>query len=270
MLRSTTGGIKYGLKLDLNVSNYYDFNELVVYIHNQSENPTNLRNKGYRIYTGSVSYFEIDRIFDEKLTLPFNDCFKNVSFFNENKTLINFLEDSRTRYSQVECIRYCRRLYLLEESKCNCAKSLDDISDCEHGIYKECYDKYLSSFQSRNVFKLCSKYCPLECDSFRYFISVHDQKLPVSGVINYNLTSFNMFETFEKMQREFVSINVYFLELHYTNIKQLAKTEKFDLISKIGGILGLFLGMSFLSFIEFIDLFLQIIFIFISYLKSKF
>lgn len=54
---------------------------------------------------------------------------------------------------------------------------------------------------------------------------------------------------------------VFILKILNIQIRQEIKTTIIDLISNIGGLLGLFLGMSFLSFFEFLELFAQIIWI---------
>ncbi len=45
-------------------------------------------------------------------------------------------------------------------------------------------------------------------------------------------------------------------------IDQIPKMNSFDFISNLGGNFGLFIGISFLSFAEFIELFIEIILIF--------
>ena len=63
----------------------------------------------------------------------------------------------------------------------------------------------------------------------------------------------------EQINRNFAYITVYYKELKYALITQEPKTEIFNFISNIGGILGLFLGISFLSFIEILEMFLEVI-----------
>ena len=55
-----------------------------------------------------------------------------------------------------------------------------------------------------------------------------------------------------------LSLNIYFEQLSYTEISQNAKTELVDLVSNIGGLLGLFIGTSFLSFVEIIEIFIEV------------
>jgi hypothetical protein len=57
----------------------------------------------------------------------------------------------------------------------------------------------------------------------------------------------------------YVFFNVYYGNLQYTVIDQIAQMNGFDLISNIGGNLGLFIGISFLSFAELIELLVEIL-----------
>jgi hypothetical protein len=54
-------------------------------------------------------------------------------------------------------------------------------------------------------------------------------------------------------------LNVYYDKLSYIQISKDAKIEIVDLVSGIGGLLGLFLGMSFLSFAEFLEMIVETI-----------
>ena len=121
----------------------------------------------------------------------------------------------------------------------------------------------MSDFQNSNVIKICSQYCPLECDSISYSISTNSEQFPFTGSFS-NLTSFEYqkFLSYEEVQKYYVSIRAYFPELKYTLINQQPKVEVFDLVSSVGGTLGLFLGISFLSFVEIIELLIEIAFIF--------
>jgi len=58
------------------------------------------------------------------------------------------------------------------------------------------------------------------------------------------------FETNTNFSRNFYSINVYYNNLKYTYISQSPKLELFGLISNLGGLFSLFLGLSFVSLID--------------------
>ena len=59
---------------------------------------------------------------------------------------------------------------------------------------------------------------------------------------------------------------IYYKDLKYTLLKDEPNMILADLISNIGGLLGVFIGYSFVSFIEIFE----ILFAFIFYLKKRF
>jgi hypothetical protein len=155
ILNSTARGYSYGLRLELYVPlNANDFGELKIFIHNNTMTPINLNNRGYFIKSGSYSFFSIQRIFEKKLEEPYNKCFKNVSLFTQNQTLINYIQGQKRTYSQDECFQLCQNLKYLETSNCNCTlKSLDDVikTACGRKQMKEtnCTRAFLENFQKR-------------------------------------------------------------------------------------------------------------------------
>jgi hypothetical protein len=66
--------------------------------------------------------------------------------------------------------------------------------------------------------------------------------------------------TYDFLKRNMLQASVYYSDMGYQKYEELEKTNVVDLVSSIGGTLGLFLGMSFLSFVEILDVFLQICF----------
>jgi len=58
------------------------------------------------------------------------------------------------------------------------------------------------------------------------------------------------------------AIYVFYEDLKYTLISQQPKLQFIDLISNIGGSLGLFVGISFISFLELFEILIEIIFIY--------
>ena len=60
------------------------------------------------------------------------------------------------------------------------------------------------------------------------------------------------------------NIYIYYESLKYTKISQIPKALPFDLISNIGGILGLFVGLSFVSLFEIAELIIEVGFVFLS------
>ena len=97
---------------------------------------------------------------------------------------------------------------------------------------------YASNFNpSKEYLKQCD--CPLECQLDGYTLSLS------SG---------------EHLSKE-TRIEIFYDEMKEEVISEVIKIELTDLISSLGGILGLFTGFSFLSLVEIVEIFLQIAFI---------
>ena len=96
------------------------------------------------------------------------------------------------------------------------------------------------NFYSNGINDKCSQYCPLECDSASY-------------LINYN--SFNGNEI------NVTGLNVYYRSLEYTFTHQYSILAITDLISNIGWTFSLFVGFSFITIFEIIELIFRIIYV---------
>ena len=217
---------------------------IVLYIHNQTQMPATIYNKGRFISKGLNTYLIMKRIYDQKLESPYNDCFNNVSQYPFNKTIINYLSSKNREYTQKECFYLCRNLKFNELNYCNCTlPSLDHQiwSQCEVAFWSNCYNQFIDNYITND---LCSHYCPLECDSFSYETTVELELTNDLSTIDWYV------------------IIVYLEDLKYTLISQQPKIELFGLISNLGGILGLFIGFSFISLLEIIETIAELIYIY--------
>ena len=73
----------------------------------------------------------------------------------------------------------------------------------------------------------------------------------------------NKIETIDDARKNLLLVNIYYSDISYNYISESPYWTWTSLFSNFGGQLGLFIGMSVLSFIEFIDLIFQLIFAFI-------
>jgi hypothetical protein len=178
-------GKQSGFRLDLYFDSKLDYGEMIVFIHNRTQMPATVFNKGYCISAGATNYFSVKRNMVKKLENPYNDCYKNVSQTSFNKTIIDFFKKKNIVYSQNECIDMCRNLKYNEINSCNCS-----LKDLEENFHKKCYNKnnekcinkFINDF---NRLDLCSDYCPLECDSFRYEVTHILRPLLATGRCTY-------------------------------------------------------------------------------------
>jgi hypothetical protein len=94
----------------------------------------------------------------------------------------------------------------------------------------------------------CYDLCPIECDSINYKIEQNSFQIPN----NYSINQLDL--------NKYVNILINYQNNQYTLISQSPKMQLFDLISSVGGLISLFLGFSFLTLIEFIDVIFKICF----------
>ena len=262
---ATSPSYYYGLELHLYVDSNNDYNRLKLFVHNHTTLPSSLDNKGFFLVSGSVNYFPIERVFIKILSEPFNNCYENVSSFSFNKTLIDFIQSKR-KYSQDECIKLCQNLLYQEKTDCLCKlTSLEDnlVKQCvKNNIYQNCTSQYIYLFQKQYVEEICPKYCPLECETNQLIFSQYSEIITVKGKIN-DTFRYKEFNTYENVSRTFFTIYVYYENLKLTLINQQPKMQPFDLISSLGGLVGLFLGMGVLSFAELFEIMFEIINVFL-------
>jgi hypothetical protein len=169
------------------------------------------------------------------------------------------------------CYLACYNIIYLVQ-KCNCYDPslpnwsiLKSTQPCLSFFDSLCAQQAYFYFFSHDVKKVCQNECPLECNSVDYATSVSyasypskvygsilakNPQLQAKFISGSNASAID----FNDLKETLVAFNVYYDDLSYKSFIELEKTSLVDLVASIGGTLGLFLGMSFLSFVELIDL----------------
>jgi len=252
ILNSIIGGRDDSLKLRINYNN-----SLHIYVHEAKSPPkSDFKNNhvGSPIFISSSSetHLILHKIVEKKLGLPYNKCYQDVELFPLNKTIIDYIKSTNVTYNQVNCLELCYEIDFMNRNECECnVTSLGQVwTECWDGtnltacIYT---DKLI--FFKESVVNKCKEYCPLECASTTYSV--------ISNLI-------------EKSNSGYADFFVYFETLKYTSVSQSAKAQLFDLISAIGGIFGMFVGLSFVSLFEIIELFIEVMLLTFKDKKHKF
>ena len=131
-------------------------------------------------------------------------------------------------------------------------------------------------FTGAQRMKICEPFCPEECNSTSYLMAASFSNYPAKSYAeNYLLlnNTKKIYKNYQELKNNVLALNIYFSDLSFTLIGQQAKMVFLDLISNIGGLLGLFVGMSFLSLVEVLQVFIEIIYVLIetrSYLVIRF
>jgi len=90
---------------------------------------------------------------------------------------------------------------------------------------------------------VCEEQCPKECVSTKFDIFFNNPE------ISSNFS-------------DIVEFMFYFLDLSYLEITQTPKMSGYSLLNEIGGALGLFVGVTFLSLLEMLEFFFEVFFVF--------
>jgi hypothetical protein len=254
------GGSYYSLRIGVDLSNIsFDsattLDGLRIIIHNKTDDPNfylGFSHNGFNLAPGLDYEISVNRIFSYKLGLPYNNCLKDVkSIGSFDSDLYRYMiQSTNYSYKQTDCLNYCsgRELY-------NYLNMTNKIERWENIVaeypqyFKTITNKVYLDMLKKGIYETCFD-CPEECDSIQY-----DKTHSFTKISTHN-------EAFKNFQIDnYIFFSVYYENLQYTVIDQIAQMNVFDLISNIGGNLGLFIGISFLSFAELIELLVEIIYI---------
>ena len=116
---------------------------------------------------------------------------------------------------------------------------------CESLEEFECGNKQYNSVYDE-LDKNCGKSCPPECNSVDYVQSTSVSDYPSVGYAEYvrrNTFVGNKYPNLSapEIQSNMLVLNVFYSDLKYTEIGQLAQYTVIDIISNIGGTLGNYL-----------------------------
>lgn len=227
---------------------------------------------GLGVAPGESTNLAIERIVNYQLSKPYSECIKNVySLDSFDSEVYKRVIRSNSIYRQSDCYDafYISEIY----KKCNCEPIFNSFDvefnkSCKTFEKLECMGKVSLEIQSSDLKNEIKSSCPLECDSVSFRVSKSENRYPSESYGNFLLKNDRLKSLFEnrsnfsseELGKNILAANLYYEYLKQTEISQKASITWDGLVGIIGGTLGLFLGISVLSFAEFIDLFFQIIF----------
>jgi hypothetical protein len=194
----------------------------------------------------------------ENLGKPYSQCEDNLS--QSYSSLYRAFNGQGKYYRRKDCLDFMIQRYAADNCDCifnNLITGDDGKKYCELNDFLSCLNKTENRFNGDQFLDNC----PLECNQTDYEVSVLTSSATSLGYLKeyaeYNYEG-QYSQNFNPATSAYV-VNVYFSELGYTQIVGVPNYTPISLISNIGGTLGLFLGMSLLSFIEIVDLIIQMI-----------
>ena len=156
---------------------------------------------------GKIYLQRIEKSTDNKLPNPYSSCSNDIN--SKTSPLVKRILDQNITYRKVNCYDLCLNEY---------AEVLNISMQARYNM--------IFDYQGN-----CSQNCPLECES-SFFELKSDVQFLDENVNN---------------SKNFLWVNFFYSDNLYTEIAQSVKTTPADLISNAGGLLGLFLDLSFMS-----------------------
>jgi len=256
-------GINNGLNLYLmleypaNKYSHAPSEGLRVFIHNNSANPS--QSTWVDIKLTEMTNIAIKRTFIQKQPYPYSEC---IDLDNYDSEYYTFIKSTNKSYIQEDCYSLCLQRNVIQN--CNCYSlyfpKLYDSQPCLNQTQLECYIKEYFSFKTKTVDESCAKLCPLECESVIYDLLRSSTSYPTKFWYDFYKDKVPNLD-YDTVKERVLAVNIYYSQNSYTKISESPKTSKVDLLSNMGGTLGLYIGISFLSFIEIVEMILEIIFI---------
>lgn len=191
-------------------------NELIAKVHEPGINP-DMTNDIFTMSPGSRIYVGLEKKKYQRLktSYPEDGCLYDY----EASELINSTLPNMN-YSQQSCFNKCTEDQLYKA--CNCTVNT-------YGRRCSLYE-YLNCKRSK---KICNTWCLPKCSTVNY--NVHVSRVPLVDVVSY------------------VDIIVYFNTMEHSISKQLPVFGVEQVLSNIGGLVGLLIGVSLLSVLQCIE-----------------
>ena len=226
---------------------------------------------GFDVPAGKMTTIFIDKKRIKKLEKPYGQCTQGLTSMEAYPTPCYRLTFAiYNTYRQRDCYHACFQQRIIAMLGCYFATfpylSNTTVPACLQGKNLFASLNYFSAFFVEDVAKKCAE-CPMECDSEFYTLTaaslayptkVYAQMLASQSQIlaRYN----NVRPTYEQLTQSLVSVSVNYNQLGYTQIREIKKTTLVDLVTNVGAIMGLIMGVSFLSMFEIVELLVVLVY----------
>ena len=174
------------------------------------------------------------------------------------------------RYQQKDCLELCQQHFYIRNCNCTLTQyfSLFDEKICNTVEEWDCaFDVFFNLINKPGFFELkCYTFCPLECNTtdFNAFITQNgfskDLYIDViQSKANFRSQYDNKTLDTSKVLKRLLRVNIFYDSLSYTQITESVSMNGVSLLAAIGGFMGMFLGMSLMTLVEILEIFLRIV-----------
>ncbi|XP_022785106.1 acid-sensing ion channel 4-like [Stylophora pistillata] len=263
VLKVNEAGADFGLYMMLNVQQYEYFGVesrdagLRVRVHHQNTLPM-VSQLGFAVSPGTSVFAGIQKQRVINLPKPYeSNCYDGM---------MDGTPDFTT-YTISSCMLLCETRFVIKECGCRSVEmsELNGTKHCSNNRTLRCLFKAKAKFQTLKEDQ-CD--CRVPCDAISYKPSLSYAAFPSEGYLsrgvkeagnNDNLTLEQIKEGQEQLRRNFLELRVYYQDLNYQVIEETPAYELQSLLGEIGGQVGLCVGASLLTLLEFCDVILGVV-----------
>ncbi|XP_073416893.1 epithelial sodium channel subunit alpha-like [Dendrobates tinctorius] len=264
VLNATKAGFSYGLTMELFIEQHEYISSLStaaglrVVLHGQGKMPFP-EDEGVNAPPGQESDIGIVKVHVKRLQEPYS------SSCSGGEGIRNYYASAYgTDYSREACKKSCAQSKMIKNCGCRmwefpAPPDLDvplcNISELSVNICVELYEYKLSHDQLK-----C--HCPLQCDEEIYELTLSSSQWPSNTYLDplsKRLQSKRGYQNIETIRDNVVKVVVYYQQLNYELIEEVPSMQLVDLFSSIGGLVGLWIGVSVCTVAEFLELILNIL-----------
>ena len=276
-------GPKSGLHMELFLGTQKDCQSplsttsgLIVYIHNKTYTLTE-EDDAIQIKPGTEASIAVETTSVKKLSDPYSDCFESEEKSMakvSNTTLIKNTVNLTRYYTQQYCLQLCYQEFLMDFCDCydhtlpnftpanysTCPKFIDSLYNCQYLIKKLFYN-------GKND-EHCLKRCPKECEYMTYSTTVSYLQFPTNSYLDI-MKLLKRNGKIDSATESLLALNVFYESSSFKKITENPAIETTIFATNIGGTIGLFLGVSALVMVEFLEFFIEIAFSFCTKITNK-
>jgi hypothetical protein len=220
---------------------------------------------------GVCTSIVLEKTIVQTLPPPYGTCKQTIT--GNESILVSQILSHELLYRKANCKVICNQLYNIKQ--CGCRPQLEKdwfkTKACTTEAELRCATQISRYFETHAYGPDCDDLCPLECEITTYKHTQFTHGYPSQAWASYlsghqgvksAFAANNLSYSYGVLKASAVCVNVYFNELQYTLMTDSPRMTFLDLVSNIGGLMGLFLGMSLLSLIEYVEIFIEIVAIF--------
>ena len=219
----------------------FDNFDFVCFIHNSSNKVTS-SNFFYFPYNFKAR-LSVGRTSIRKQASPYSKCIDLSSY---SSVYHDYLVQTNNSYRQLDCLDLCMQQHII--GACGC---YDQRYQCLNNKYEPCLNltQFVCSENQINNFEsseCITASCPLECDSVKY-------------ELEYSIGNPRCQPQKNRESEGITSLSVFYPSLEYTQISESPQTTFINLLTQLGGSLGMFISFSVFTLFEGIEILILIV-----------